>query len=70
MGFDLITKIFGSKHDRDIKKLQPLVAEINDINETLKNKPDDWFTTRTEEFKTELKPVTEQYLAQIGRAHV
>ena len=24
-----ITKIFGSKHDRDIKKMEPIVEEIN-----------------------------------------
>ena len=26
---NLITKIFGTKHDRDVKKLRPLVDEIN-----------------------------------------
>jgi preprotein translocase subunit SecA len=31
----LLTKFFGSKHERDIKRIQPLVAEINSIYETL-----------------------------------
>jgi len=65
MAFEIITKIFGSKHDRDIKQLQPLVEEINEIYATLKDKPDSWFPARTEEFKISLKPITEQYLARL-----
>ncbi len=60
MGFNFLTKIFGSKHDRDIKKIEPIVDEINEIYETLHDKPDDWFVSRTEEFKAELKPLGEE----------
>ncbi len=65
MGFNFLTKIFGSKHDRDIKKVEPLIDEINEIYETLHDKPDDWFVTRTEEFKVELKPLGEQYVQHL-----
>ena len=30
---NVITKIFGSKHDRDRKRIQPIVDEINEIYE-------------------------------------
>ena len=32
----VISKIFGSKSDKDIKRLQPKVAEINNIYKTKK----------------------------------
>ena len=50
----IITKIFGSKFDRDVKAITPLVAEINRIFETLKDWPDKRFVERTSEFKAEL----------------
>jgi len=65
MAFNLITKVFGSKHDRDIKKLAPLVDEINQIYESLNDKPDDWFKKRTEELKLELKPLGEQFIIHL-----
>lgn len=65
MAINIISKVFGTKHEKDIKKLQPIVQQINEIFETLRDKPDDWFIKRTEEFKTELKPVGEEYLARI-----
>ncbi len=27
----VLTKIFGTKHDREVKKMRPLVAAINDL---------------------------------------
>jgi len=65
MAFNIITKIFGTKHDKDIKKIQPIVDEINEIFETLHDKPDEWFTKRTEELKSELHPVGKEYIARI-----
>jgi len=67
MAFNLISKVFGSKHDRDIKKIQPIVYEINEIYETLHDKSDDWFKNRTEELKTELKPLGEEYVERIEK---
>jgi preprotein translocase subunit SecA len=49
-----VKKIFGSKSDRDVKKLRPAIAEINEIFETLKDKSDEWFPARTQEFKETL----------------
>jgi len=60
-----IQKIFGSKSDRDIKKIRPIVEEINEIYETLHDKPDEWFPNRTEEFKTEFKSFFEELDADL-----
>jgi preprotein translocase subunit SecA len=57
---NLITGIFGKKHDKDIKKMQPIVDEINDIFETLHDKPQEFFIERTQEFKREAVKVVEE----------
>ena len=46
-----VKKIFGSKSERDVKKLRPVIAGINEVFETLKDKRDDWFPARTQELK-------------------
>ena len=45
----LLTKVFGTKSDREIKSLWPLVNEIKQIAETLKNKSDEDLIQRTNE---------------------
>ena len=62
-----IQKIFGNKSDRDVKKLRPLVDEINEIFETLKDKPDDWFPARTTEFRAEFKTLLETLDQELDR---
>jgi len=51
---DLITKIFGSKHQRDVKKIWPLVEEINSFCEGLSTLSADQLSAKTEEFKQRL----------------
>ncbi|TET95844.1 MAG: preprotein translocase subunit SecA, partial [Candidatus Zixiibacteriota bacterium] len=51
---NLIEKMFGTKHERDVKKMQPLVAEINDHFERLKSLSDEELQAKTDEFKTRL----------------
>jgi len=62
----ILTSIFGSKHDRDIKRLRPRIDEINEIFHSLKDKRDDWFIDRTGEFKQALKQPVEEYLERIA----
>jgi preprotein translocase subunit SecA len=56
----LITKIFGSKHERDIKKARPIVGEINRIWETLEDKPQEFFFDKTSEFREMANKVFEE----------
>lgn len=62
---NLLTKIFGSKHERDVKKTLPLVEEINRIYETYHNLSDEELKGKTDEFKRRIKEATsdleEQY---------
>ncbi len=62
-----IKKVFGSKSERDVKKLRPVIAEINEIYETLKDKSDDWFPQRTGEFKAELAAHLEEMDIDLDR---
>ena len=52
---NLITKIFGTKHDRDAKKSMPLVAEINEHFEKLQGLSEEELIGKTEEFRQRLK---------------
>ncbi len=47
----LFKKLFGSKNDRELKKLQPIIQRIADLEPTLKGKTDDALRAMTAEFK-------------------
>ena len=49
-----ITKVFGSKHDRDLKRLRPLVDAINALEPELEALTDDRLRARTAEARTRL----------------
>ncbi len=52
--FKGITKIFGSKSDRDLKTLYPIVTEINAAYATLQNSSDEELRGKTAEFKAQI----------------
>ncbi|UCD65164.1 MAG: preprotein translocase subunit SecA [Candidatus Zixiibacteriota bacterium] len=54
MAGNIITRMFGTKHERDIKKMMPLVDEINEFYEKLHDLSDDDLKARTEEFRKRL----------------
>lgn len=43
--------IFGSKYERDIKKMRPFVDKINALEESIQKLNDEELTSKTEEFK-------------------
>jgi preprotein translocase subunit SecA len=51
---ELLKKILGSQHAREVKKLQPLVAEINEICEGLSSLSDEELRGKTEEFRARI----------------
>ena len=57
---NLITKIFGSKHKRDIKNITPVVEEINQVYEEYKSLSDEELKGKTEEFKQRIKERTSE----------
>ncbi len=42
---------FGSKQERDLQQLQPMVELINLFERTVHDRPDSWFTGRTNKFR-------------------
>ncbi len=46
----IIKKLFGTSHDREVRRLQPLVARINQLEESWKKKSDEQLRGMTAEF--------------------
>jgi len=47
----VLKKIFGSKNERDIKKMQPLIDQINELEEKYQKLSDDELKAKTQEFR-------------------
>jgi preprotein translocase subunit SecA len=56
----IIKKIVGSKNDREVRKLRPMVAQINEIEATLQSKPDEYLREKTVEWKTRCAAIQEK----------
>jgi preprotein translocase subunit SecA len=50
----IISKIFGTKNEREVKSIWPIVEQINEHYESYKSLSDDELTSKTEEFKQRL----------------
>jgi preprotein translocase subunit SecA len=62
----VLTMIFGSKHERDVKAMRPVVAEINALEPAVSALSDEQLRAKTEEFRTRLRPAV-QALEEIKR---
>lgn len=51
----LVTKIFGTKHQREMKRIQPVVDQINSYESEMQSLTDDQLKAKTEEFKKRLQ---------------
>jgi preprotein translocase subunit SecA len=52
-----IKKIIGSKNDREVKRLRPLVAKMNEIEASLQSLPDDALRQKTADWKARLSAI-------------
>src|SRR5579859_6113767 len=59
IGF-IIKKIIGSKNDREVKRLRPLVASINALEEELQKAPDETLPQKTTAWKEELSKIEDK----------
>ncbi len=66
MPFSFFKKIFGSKHERDAKKLVPVVHEINAAFEKLRDLSDDELRQKTEAFRERIKEETAEYEKELS----
>ncbi len=51
----ILAKIFGTNNARQLKKLQPLVSRINELERTIETLSDEQLTAKTGEFKDHLE---------------
>jgi len=53
--FDILKKIFGTKHDKDVKAMWPVVEECNKYFDEFESLTDDELRAKSEEFKIIIK---------------
>ena len=69
----VLTAIFGSKHERDVKRMLPIVSQINALEPEISRLSDDGLRAKTQVFRDRLKPAVEavdQALKEIPRDDV
>jgi len=62
---DILKKFFGDKHQKDIKALEPVVAEINTIYEELRNLSDDELREETNKLRNIIQEKTLELRNQV-----
>ena len=62
----LITKIFGSKSEKDIKAIQPIVDQIKALGPEMEKLSDDQLKQKTEDFKKQIQDATEETRNEIA----
>src|SRR5512135_2993344 len=61
-----LRKLFGSKHERDIRSIKPIVQEINTHCERLKDLSDDELRAKTGEFRGRLQAELKETMEQLA----
>ena len=51
---ELLGKVFGSQHERDVRRMEPTVAEINALEPAMQQLSDEALRAKTDEFRTQL----------------
>ncbi|HYR28836.1 MAG TPA: preprotein translocase subunit SecA, partial [Thermoanaerobaculia bacterium] len=54
-----LTMLFGSKHERDVKAMLPIVAQINALEPQISKLTDDELRGKTADFRERLRPAVE-----------
>ncbi len=62
---NMLKKIFGDKHEKNLKLLWPVVDEINQEYEKLKQLSDDELRAKTQEFRNKINEYTAETKKQI-----
>jgi len=55
----VLTAVFGSKHERDVKRMIPAVRQINALEPEISALSDDGLRAKTQEFRERLRPAVE-----------
>jgi len=62
---NVVTKIFGSKHGRDIKRIQPIVGQINQAYDQFESFSDDELRNKTQDFKKQIESATQEVVEEL-----
>ena len=62
----LLTQFFGSKHERDLKRIQPLVADINAVYETLHELTGEELRQRSLALREKVQEATREVAGEIA----
>jgi preprotein translocase subunit SecA len=63
---NIFAKIFGTKHERDIKKIMPIVRQINELYESFHSLTDEQLRAKTLEFKDRIRQRVEPIQRRIA----
>src|SRR5688572_16569608 len=63
----LLSKVFGNRHEREVRKVQPIVDEINEIVEGLQSLSDDELKAQTEKLRGIIKENTGELEAELAQ---
>jgi len=63
---DLFRSVFGTRHDRERRRVQPVVDQINEIGLTLRELPDDELRAQTAKFRARLAEETDDLKSRIA----
>src|ERR1700730_14336000 len=62
----LLSGVFGTRHDRERKRVQPIVDEINEHYARLQTIPEDELRGQTEKFRARIRERTSEIEARIA----
>ena len=62
----IVKKIFGDKHTKDTKRIQPIVEEINKNFDEYQKLTDEELKAKTVEFRGSIKEVTQELETEIA----
>src|SRR5690554_6027726 len=62
----VLTRIFGSKSDRDIKQILPFVEQIKEHESSIRELTDDELKGKTDSYRERLREATAEVDEQIG----
>src|SRR5438876_10142859 len=62
----LLSGVFGTRHERERKRVQPIVDEINEHYARLQTISDDELRGQTEKFRARIREVTSDIQTRIG----
>src|SRR5262245_10014417 len=66
----IIKKVIGSKNDREVKRLRPVVARINEIETSLQNISDDDLRKKTADWKERLSTIEDNTELKVMLAEI